>query len=199
MKERIREIAGELMQTAAAPRAAAGRRCWSRTTAATASSSTASLMQETDDQDRAIGDVLGDLAAASRWTGWSAATSASARPRWRCAPPSSRRWPGMQVAVVCPHHPARAPALPAISSSASTASRSKIGRLSRLVPAAEAKATREGLADGKIDIVIGTHAMLAKARRIQAARPGDRRRGTALRRHPQGAAEGARPTSTCSR
>jgi transcription-repair coupling factor (superfamily II helicase) len=37
-----------------------------------------------------------------------------------------------------------------------------IGRLSRLVPAAEAKATREGLADGKVDIVIGTHALLAK-------------------------------------
>ena len=27
---------------------------------------------------------------AGRWTGWSAAMSASARPRWRCAPPSSR-------------------------------------------------------------------------------------------------------------
>jgi transcription-repair coupling factor (superfamily II helicase) len=37
-----------------------------------------------------------------------------------------------------------------------------IGRLSRLVPAAEAKKTKEGLADGGIDIVIGTHAILAK-------------------------------------
>jgi transcription-repair coupling factor (superfamily II helicase) len=39
----------------------------------------------------------------------------------------------------------------------------EIGRLSRLVPAAEAKRTREGLADGTIDIVIGTHAILAKS------------------------------------
>ncbi|ETI58607.1 transcription-repair coupling factor [Sphingobium sp. C100] len=37
-----------------------------------------------------------------------------------------------------------------------------IGRLSRLVPDKEAKATRAGLADGSIDIVIGTHALLAK-------------------------------------
>lgn len=37
-----------------------------------------------------------------------------------------------------------------------------IGRLSRLVPAAEAKRTKEGLADGTLDICIGTHALLAK-------------------------------------
>src|SRR5437763_10163013 len=38
----------------------------------------------------------------------------------------------------------------------------EIGRLSRLVPPKEAKENREGLAAGKIDIVIGTHAILAK-------------------------------------
>src|SRR3569623_316104 len=38
----------------------------------------------------------------------------------------------------------------------------RIGRLSRLVGTAEAKATREGLADGTIDLVVGTHAILAK-------------------------------------
>ena len=38
-----------------------------------------------------------------------------------------------------------------------------VGRLSRLVPAAEARKTKEGLADGTIDIVIGTHAILAKS------------------------------------
>jgi transcription-repair coupling factor (superfamily II helicase) len=35
--------------------------------------------------------------------------------------------------------------------------------LSRLVPAAEAQRTRSGLADGTLDIVIGTHALLAKS------------------------------------
>ena len=39
----------------------------------------------------------------------------------------------------------------------------EIGRLSRLVPAAEAKATKEGLEKGTVDIVIGTHALLSKS------------------------------------
>src|SRR5687767_3321061 len=39
----------------------------------------------------------------------------------------------------------------------------EIGRLSRLVPAAEAKKTREGMEKGQVDIVIGTHAVFAKS------------------------------------
>jgi len=39
----------------------------------------------------------------------------------------------------------------------------RIGRLSRLVPAGEASETREGLANGQVDIVIGTHAVFAKS------------------------------------
>ncbi|PZU80753.1 MAG: transcription-repair coupling factor [Sphingomonas sp.] len=68
---------------------------------------------------------------------------------------------GMQVAVVCPttllarqHHQnflQRFEGFPL-----------EIGRLSRLVPAAEAKRVKEGLSAGTIDIVIGTHALLAK-------------------------------------
>lgn len=38
----------------------------------------------------------------------------------------------------------------------------KVGRLSRLVNAAETKLTKEGLAAGKVDVVIGTHALLSK-------------------------------------
>ena len=38
----------------------------------------------------------------------------------------------------------------------------KISRLSRLVPAAEANQTREGLAKGEIEVVIGTHAVLSE-------------------------------------
>ncbi len=37
-----------------------------------------------------------------------------------------------------------------------------IGQLSRLVPAKDAAATKKGLADGTVDIAIGTHALLAK-------------------------------------
>ncbi len=38
----------------------------------------------------------------------------------------------------------------------------KVGRLSRLVPARELKETREGLENGQVDIVVGTHAILSK-------------------------------------
>jgi transcription-repair coupling factor (superfamily II helicase) len=38
----------------------------------------------------------------------------------------------------------------------------KIGRLSRLVPAKEARETKAGLTDGTVNIVLGTHALLAK-------------------------------------
>ncbi len=39
----------------------------------------------------------------------------------------------------------------------------RIGRLSRLVGAKEAKATRQAMKDGTVDIVVGTHALLAKS------------------------------------
>lgn len=38
----------------------------------------------------------------------------------------------------------------------------KIGRLSRMVPAKESSETREGMENGTVDIVIGTHALLSK-------------------------------------
>ncbi|MBV9508799.1 MAG: transcription-repair coupling factor, partial [Caulobacteraceae bacterium] len=38
----------------------------------------------------------------------------------------------------------------------------RIGRLSRMVPAAEAAATRDALAKGEMEIVVGTHAVLSK-------------------------------------
>ncbi len=39
----------------------------------------------------------------------------------------------------------------------------KVGGLSRLIPSAEAARVRAGLADGSVDIVVGTHALLAKS------------------------------------
>jgi transcription-repair coupling factor (superfamily II helicase) len=39
----------------------------------------------------------------------------------------------------------------------------KVAQLSRFVPAAEQKAVKAGLADGTVDIVVGTHALLGKA------------------------------------
>ncbi len=99
-------------------------------------SSTASPMQETDDQDRAISDVLDDLAAGTAdGPARRAAMSASARPRWRCAPPSSRPMAGRAGRGGLPDHPARAPAFPQFRSSAFDGFPLKVGRLSRLVGA----------------------------------------------------------------
>jgi transcription-repair coupling factor (superfamily II helicase) len=39
----------------------------------------------------------------------------------------------------------------------------RVRHASRMVPAAEMKATKEGLADGQVDIVVGTHALLSKS------------------------------------
>jgi transcription-repair coupling factor (superfamily II helicase) len=43
----------------------------------------------------------------------------------------------------------------------------RIGQLSRLTAGKKAKDTKEGLADGKVDIVIGTHALLAESIRFR--------------------------------
>ncbi|HMQ20633.1 MAG TPA: helicase-related protein, partial [Sphingopyxis sp.] len=69
---------------------------------------------------------------------------------------------GVQVALVCPT------TLLARQHFTNFVERFKgfpvnIGRLSRLVPAAEAQKTRDGLASGQIDIVVGTHAVIAKS------------------------------------
>jgi transcription-repair coupling factor (superfamily II helicase) len=38
-----------------------------------------------------------------------------------------------------------------------------VAQASRFVPAAEMKKVKEGLADGTVDIVVGTHALLGKS------------------------------------
>ena len=97
-----------------------------------------------------------------------------------------------------PDHPARAPALHAISSSGFRASRSRSGGCRGWSPRPRRRRPRKASPTAQVDIVIGTHALLAKAHQVQAPGPGHRRRGAAFRSRPQGAAEGAaRPTSTC--
>jgi transcription-repair coupling factor (superfamily II helicase) len=73
---------------------------------------------------------------------------------------------GVQVALVCPT------TLLARQHFTNFVERFKgfpinIGGLSRLVPAAEAQKTRDGLSNGQIDIVVGTHAVIAKSVEFQ--------------------------------
>jgi transcription-repair coupling factor (superfamily II helicase) len=160
MKERIREIAGELIATAAT------RALRPAPTAEPDETGYAEFVnlfpyQETEDQERAIGDVLDDLAAGKPMDRLVCGDVGFGKTEVALRAAYVAANAGLQVALVCPttllarqHHKNF------VERFRDTAV--KVGRLSRLVAAAEAKRTREGLADGSIDIVIGTHALLAK-------------------------------------
>ena len=159
MKERIREIAGELIKTAAARATRPGAIAEPDT--GYAAFADRFPYEETDDQDRAIGDVLGDLSAGRPMDRLVCGDVGFGKTEVALRAAFVAAMAGMQVALVCPttllarqhflNFQERFRGFPV-----------EIGRLSRLVPAAEAKATREGIAAGRIDIVIGTHAILAK-------------------------------------
>jgi transcription-repair coupling factor (superfamily II helicase) len=160
MKERIREIAGELIATAA-KRATRAADVAEPDTGGYPAFVDRFPYEETDDQDRAIGDVLEDLAAGRPMDRLVVGDVGFGKTEVALRAAFVAAMSGMQVAIVCPttllarqHHRnfvERFQGFPI-----------NIGRLSRLVPAGEAKATKEGLEAGTIDIVIGTHAVLAK-------------------------------------
>jgi transcription-repair coupling factor (superfamily II helicase) len=160
MKERIREIAGELIKTAA-------ERALRPGAVAQPDTGYAAFVdrfpyEETDDQDRAIGDVIDDLGAGRPMDRLVCGDVGFGKTEVALRAAFVAAMAGLQVALVCPT------TLLARQHFNTFRERFQgfpieIGRLSRLVTAAEAKATREGIAAGKIDIVIGTHAILAKS------------------------------------
>ncbi len=161
MKQRIREIAGELLATAAA-RALRAADIAEADPGAYAEFSTRFPYQETEDQDRAISDVVGDLASGTPMDRLVVGDVGFGKTEVALRAAFIAAMAGMQVALVCPT------TLLARQHYTNFVDRFRgfpirIGRLSRLVPANEAKATKEGLTDGTIDIVIGTHALLAKS------------------------------------
>ncbi|MBB4084953.1 transcription-repair coupling factor [Sphingomonas carotinifaciens] len=160
MKERIREIAGELIATAA-ERALRPGELAEPDTAGYPSFVDRFPYEETDDQDRAIQDVLGDLAAGKPMDRLIVGDVGFGKTEVALRAAFVAAMAGMQVAVVCPttllarqhynNFVQRFEGFPI-----------KIGRLSRLVTAAESKKVKEGAASGDLDIVVGTHALLAK-------------------------------------
>ena len=160
MKERIREIAGELIKTAAMRATRPG-------VVAEADSSYPQFVdrfpyEETDDQDRAIEDVLKDLEAGKPMDRLVCGDVGFGKTEVALRAAFVMAMSGKQVALVCPttllarqHHRNFVDRLQGFPIN--------VGRLSRLVPAAESKRTKEGIADGTVDIVIGTHALLAKS------------------------------------
>jgi transcription-repair coupling factor (superfamily II helicase) len=159
MKERIREIAGELISLAAVRATRPG----------IVVEPDASFPQfvdrfpyeETDDQERAIEDVLADLEAGKPMDRLVCGDVGFGKTEVALRAAFVMAMSGKQVALICPttllarqHYTNFVERLQGFPL--------QVGRLSRLVPAAETKATREGIAKGTVDIVIGTHALLAK-------------------------------------
>ncbi|TVV72533.1 transcription-repair coupling factor [Sphingomonas solaris] len=160
MKERIREIAGELIKTAA-ERALRPADLAEPDAGGYPAFVDRFPYTETDDQERAIADVLEDLARGTPMDRLVCGDVGFGKTEVALRAAFVAAMAGMQVAIVVPttllarqHHRQfveRFQGFPL-----------NVGRLSRLVPAAETRRTKDALADGTLDIVIGTHAILAK-------------------------------------
>ncbi|NYS25940.1 transcription-repair coupling factor [Rhodobacteraceae bacterium 2376] len=116
---------------------------------------------ETDDQLRAIEDVLGDLQAGRPMDRLVVGDVGFGKTEVAMRAAFVAAMSGVQVAVIAPT------TLLARQHFKTFAERFRgfplqVRALSRFVSAKEAAATRAGLADGTVDIVIGTHALLAK-------------------------------------
>ncbi len=160
LKERIREIAGELMKVAA-ERALKKAPVFEADDASFNQFVDRFPWQETDDQDRAISDVLRDLESGRPMDRLVCGDVGFGKTEVALRAAFVAAMNGQQVAVVAPT------TLLARQHFTNFAERFagfpiKVGRLSRLVAAKETKETREALQDGTMDIVVGTHAILSK-------------------------------------
>ena len=165
LKERIRAIAHELLKTAAA------RALQPATPARLEAGELAGFVdrfpyQETDDQQQAIEEVLNDMGSGKAMDRLVCGDVGFGKTEVAMRAAFVAAMAGMQVAIITPT------TLLARQHFSNFEERFrpfpiKIGRLSRLVPQSEAKKTREGIASGDVDIVIGTHALLAKSIEFQ--------------------------------
>ena len=165
LKERIRAIAGELMEVAA-------RRALKKAPVLEAEEASFGPFvdrfpwHETDDQDAAIADVLRDLESGRPMDRLICGDVGFGKTEVALRAAFVAAMQGLQVAMVAPttllarqhytNFTERFAGFPL-----------KVGRLSRLVPPKEAKETRDALADGTMDIVIGTHAILSKSTKFK--------------------------------
>lgn len=160
MKQRIRDMADELIRTAAArllheaPIVTPAEGSWDEFCARFP-------FVETDDQLQAISDVLGDLASGRPMDRLVCGDVGFGKTEVALRAAFVVAMTGAQVAVIVPttllarqHYrtfSARFAGLPV-----------KVAQLSRMITAKEATQVRKELADGQINIIIGTHALLAK-------------------------------------
>ena len=117
--------------------------------------------EETDDQLHAIADVIGDLASGRPMDRLVCGDVGFGKTEVALRGAFMAAMAGQQVAVIAPttllarqHYKTFSERLAGWPL--------KVGHLSRLVTGKEASATRAGLKDGTVDVVIGTHALLSK-------------------------------------
>jgi transcription-repair coupling factor (superfamily II helicase) len=160
LKERITAIAHELIATAA-QRALRPGVTMELDPSAYASFVDRFPYSETEDQDRVITEVLDDLASGTPMDRLVCGDVGFGKTEVAMRAAFAAAMSGYQVAVIAPTTLlVRQHFSNFVERFADTPL--QLGRLSRLVPATEAAKTRDGLADGSIDIVIGTHAVLSK-------------------------------------
>jgi transcription-repair coupling factor (superfamily II helicase) len=161
LKERITAIAHELIRTAA-ERALRPGALIEVEDAGYAAFVDRFPYAETDDQERVIAEVLEDLSSGKPMDRLVCGDVGFGKTEVAMRAAFAAAMAGYQVAVIAPTTLlARQHYSNFVERFADTPV--KLGRLSRLVPSAEATRTREGLTDGSVDIVIGTHAVLAKS------------------------------------
>ncbi len=164
LKERIREMADKLIRIAAeralrkAPVMDPPPHAWEEFSARFP-------YQETDDQLRAISEVLEDMHSGAPMDRLICGDVGFGKTEVAMRAAFVAAMSGVQVAVVAPT------TLLARQHAASFKERFRgfpleVRQLSRFVSAKEAQQTRDGLARGTVDIVIGTHALLAKGVRF---------------------------------
>ena len=165
LKERIREMADRLIRVAAeralrrAPVLEPEHHAWEAFCARFP-------YQETDDQLAAISDVLGDMDSGQPMDRLICGDVGFGKTEVAMRAAFVAAMSGTQVAVIAPT------TLLARQHYASFAERFRgfplaVHQLSRFVTSGDAQKTRDGLAKGTVDIVIGTHALLAKGIRFK--------------------------------
>lgn len=165
LKERIREMADKLIRVAAeralrkAPVLEAPHHAWE-------SFSARFPYQETDDQLRAIEDVMGDLTNGQPMDRLVCGDVGFGKTEVAMRAAFVAAMTGVQVAAIAPT------TLLARQHYKSFQDRFRgfpleVRGLSRFISGKEAEKTREGLAKGTVDIVVGTHALLAKGVRFK--------------------------------
>ncbi|MEO1489015.1 MAG: transcription-repair coupling factor [Pseudomonadota bacterium] len=161
LKERITAIAGELMKVAA-ERALKKAPVFEAEEASFNQFVDRFPWEETEDQDAAIADVLRDLESGKPMDRLVCGDVGFGKTEVALRAAFVAAMSGQQVAIVAPttllarqhfqNFSTRFAGFPL-----------KVGRLSRLVSSKEAGETREGLANGTVDLVVGTHAILSKS------------------------------------